>query len=133
VYSAFNLPFAVWLMYSFIRDIPIEVEEAATVDGASRFRMFWSVIMPLVKSGLVVTMLFVFIFAWNEFQFALVLTHFNAETLPRTLIGFVERRTGPDWGLITALSLVMMIPVIITAAILHRHLARGLTFGAVRG
>ena len=133
-YTAFNIPLAVWLMYSFIRDLPPQMMEAAEVDGASRLRIFWRIVLPLTKGGLMVAMLFVFIFAWNEFQFALVLTDFRASTLPKALAGLTfSLITGPDWGIIGALASLMVVPVVVAAALIHKHISRGLTFGAVKG
>ena len=122
-YTAFNIPLAVWLMYSFIRDLPPQMMEAAEVDGASRLRIFWRIVLPLTKGGLMVAMLFVFIFAWNEFQFALVLTDFSASTLPKALAGLTfSLITGPDWGIIGALASLMVVPVVVAAALIHKHI-----------
>lgn len=132
VYATFNLPFAVWLMISSFQEIPIEVEEAALIDGCSAFQVFRKIAFPLVRGGMAVVALFVFIACWNEFLFALVLTEMRAETLPRGLSAFIGL-TGPEWGVMSAISILMMTPILITAFILQKHIVKGFTFGAVKG
>jgi multiple sugar transport system permease protein len=131
-YFLFNLPFAVWLTKGFFEDIPADVEGAALVDGWNRFQAFWRVALPLAVPALIVTGLFCFIFSWNEFLFALVLTRSKAVTLPVIISGMVG---GHEimWGEISALSVLTSLPVTILAMLLQRYLVRGLTFGAMRG
>lgn len=131
-YFLFNLPFAVWLTKGFFEDIPADVEGAALVDGWSRFQAFWRVALPLAVPALIVTGLFCFIFSWNEFLFALVLTRSKAVTLPVIISGMVG---GHEimWGEISALSVLTSLPVTILAMLLQKYLVRGLTFGAMRG
>jgi multiple sugar transport system permease protein len=132
VYSAFNVSLVVWMMESFFREIPIDLEEAAMVDGDSRLTAFRRVILPLAAPGLVATAIFATIVTYNEFLFALVLTDTpNAETMPvgaATLIG----RINVDWGAMAAAGVIGALPIVVFAIIVQRHLVRGLTLGAVK-
>ena len=132
IYGMFNIPFVVWIMKGFFEEIPISLEEAAWVDGVSRMRAFWDIVLPLSTPGLMTNALFCFIFSWNEFMFALILTIRNVLTFPR-FIPFLMKYQEPQWGQIAAMGLVSIIPIIFIAFILQRYLVRGLTYGAVRG
>jgi multiple sugar transport system permease protein len=125
VYSSFNLPIAVWVMRNFLSQIPISIEEAAMVDGASRFQIFFKIVLPLTLPSLTATFLLCFIFAWNEFLFALILTFSDARTVP-ILIASQHFQRGPQWWDISALSTLAIAPVIIIALMLQRYLVRGL-------
>ena len=131
-YVASNLPIVVWLMRDYFRTLPIELEECAAVDGASRYRIFWSIVLPPSVPGLVATLLFVLVFAWNEYLFALFLTTAKAQTLPLTIAAQNATR-GPQWWYMSVLILIMIVPVIGIAIALERYIARGLLVGAVRG
>jgi multiple sugar transport system permease protein len=126
-----TLPFAVWMMRGFFIDVPQELEEAALVDGCSRWGAFWRVALPVVAPGLAVTTLFCFIFSWNEFVFALILTRRAATTLP-VLISGLHSSHGVLWNELSALAAVGLIPVIILALLAQKHLVRGMTMGAVK-
>jgi multiple sugar transport system permease protein len=132
VYTALNLPFVVWMMRSFFKEIPIDLEEAAMVDGASRLRAFWDVVLPLAAPGLAATAIFSVIVTYNEFFFALILTSTPAAaTLPvgtAALIG----KTQTLFGEMAAAGVVATIPLMIFALLVQRHLVRGLTMGAVK-
>jgi multiple sugar transport system permease protein len=132
IYSAFNVSFVVWMMESFFREIPTDLEEAAMVDGDSRFTAFRRIVLPLARPGLVATAIFAVIVTYNEFLFALVLTSTpDAETMPvgaATLIG----RISVDWGGMSAAGVVGALPIVIFALLVQRHLVRGLTMGAVK-
>jgi multiple sugar transport system permease protein len=132
VYSAFNVSFVVWMMESFFREIPVDLEEAAMVDGDSRLAAFRRVVLPLAAPGLVATAIFAVIVTYNEFLFALVLTSTpDAETMPvgaATLIG----RINVDWGAMSAAGVIGALPIVIFALAVQRHLVRGLTMGAVK-
>lgn len=133
VYTAFNLPFVVWMMRGFFREIPREVEEAAMVDGDSRLGALWRVLLPLVAPGLAATAVFCLIISWNEFLFALVLTQTDAAmTLP---VGIAGRVTQYEirWGVMSAAGVVAMIPILVFALAVQRYLVRGLSLGAVKG
>lgn len=130
VYTSMNLPIVIWLLRDYFADIPIEIEESALVDGCSRIGAFARIALPLVLPGLVVAFLFAFVFAWNEFLFALTLT-FNEKTLPVQLAGNVTLR-GPRYWDIAAQGVVVMLPPLIVALLAGRYIIRGLTFGAVK-
>ena len=132
LYSAFNVSFVVWMMESFFREIPVDLEEAAMVDGDSRFTAFRRIVLPLAAPGLVATAIFAVIVTYNEFLFALVLTTTpKAQTMPvgaATLIG----RIDIDWGAMSAAGVIGATPIVIFALLVQRHLVRGLTLGAVK-
>lgn len=130
-YSTMNLPFATWLLRGFFREIPRELDESALVDGCSWFTAFLRVALPLAAPGLVVTAIFVFIFSWNEFLFALILTATNSETLPVAVTGFI-RETGIMWGHMAAAGVVIMMPMVLFSLAVQRYMVRGLTMGAIK-
>jgi multiple sugar transport system permease protein len=131
-YTVFTLPVSVWMMYAYFRQMPRSLEEAALVDGCSRWQSFWRVAVPLAAPGIVAAAVFAFIACWTEFFFALILTSRSAFTLPtvfRAFIGF----QGAQYGESSALSVVSLVPSIALGILVQRHLVRGLTLGAVRG
>jgi N,N'-diacetylchitobiose transport system permease protein len=133
-YLVFVLPFTIWTLRGFVGNVPRELEEAAMVDGATRFRAFWKITFPLVAPGLVATGVFAFIQAWNEFIFALVIMNRpERQTLPVWLQTFNEGAKGTDWGGVMAGSTLMAIPVIVFFLLVQRRVASGLTAGAVKG
>ncbi len=132
-YSAFNLPFVVWMMRGFFIEIPKELEEAAMVDGASRMLAFRRIILPIAKPGLIATAIFTMIMSWNEFMFALILSQTrDAATLP---IGIASRVTQYEiqWGPMSAGGVIAVIPVLVFAFAVQRYLVRGMSFGAIKG
>ncbi len=131
-YVASNLPIVVWLMRDYVNTIPIELEECAAIDGASRYRIFWSIVLPLAVPGLVATFLFVLVFTWNEYLLAVFLASANTQTLP-LVIAAQNATRGPQWWNMSVLILIMIIPVIFIAIILERYITRGLLIGAVKG
>lgn len=131
-YVTSNLPIVIWLMRDYISTIPIELEECAAIDGASRYRIFWSIVLPLAIPGLVATFLFVLVFTWNEYLLALFLSSANSQTLPLVIAGQNATR-GPQWWNMSVLILIMIVPVIVIAIILERYITRGLLIGAVKG
>jgi multiple sugar transport system permease protein len=131
-YLAANLPIVVWLMRDYFQTIPIELEECAAIDGASRYRVFWSIALPLAVPGLVATFLFVLVFAWNEYLLALFLSGAKSQTLPLTVAAQNATR-GPQWWYMSVLILIMIVPVIAIAIALERYIARGLLVGAIKG
>jgi len=131
-YVAANLPIVVWLMRDYFQSVPIELEECAAIDGASRYRIFWAIVLPLSLPGLVATFLFVLVFAWNEYLIALFLTNAKAQTLPLTVAAQNATR-GPQWWYMSVLILIMIVPVIGMAIALERYIARGLLVGAIKG
>jgi multiple sugar transport system permease protein len=133
VYTAFNLPFVVWMMRGFFAEVPRDLEEAALVDGDSRLGALVRVVLPLVSPGLAATAVFCLIVSWNEFLFALVLTQTDAAmTLP---VGIAGRVTQYEikWGVMSAAGVVAMMPILIFALAMQRYLVRGLSLGAVKG
>jgi multiple sugar transport system permease protein len=132
VYTFMTLPLSVWMMYAYFRQLPKSLEEAALVDGLSRWQALWLVAVPLAAPGIAATAVFVFIGVWTEFFFALVLTSRYAFTLPtvfRAFLGF----QGAQYGEACALATTSLVPSIILGMLVQRHLVRGLTLGALRG
>jgi multiple sugar transport system permease protein len=131
-YTVITLPVSVWMMYAYFRQMPRSLEDAALVDGCTRWMAFWRVAVPLAMPGVVAAAVFAFIACWTEFFFALLLTSKHAFTLPtvfRAFIGF----QGSLYGEASALSIVSLVPSIVLGILAQRHLVRGLTLGAVRG
>ena len=131
LYTCFNLSFATWVMKGFIDEIPLEYEEAAMVDGYTRFEAFRKIVIPQAATGIAATMVFCFIFAWNEYVFALIMTTRKAQTAPP----FIPSQLGIgliDWGVIAAGASIFLIPVVVFTFLLRKHLLRGVTFGAIR-
>ena len=125
-------PVSVWMMFAYFRQLPRSMEDAALVDGCTRWGAFRSVAVPLAIPGIVAAMVFAFIACWTEFFFALILTSRNAFTLPtvfRAFLGF----QGSQYGESSALSMVSLLPSIALGILVQKHLVRGLTLGAVRG
>lgn len=133
LYTTFNVSFAVWLMKGFIDEIPKEYEDAALVDGYSRFQTFLKVILPQSVTGIAATAVFCLITAWNEFAFALVLTEVGgrAVTAPPSITS-ATGSSGMDWGKIAAGTFVFLLPVAVFTFLMRNHLLRGVTFGAVK-
>ena len=132
LYGLFPVPFVIWLMRSFFDDIPSEIDEAALVDGASPATTFTKVILPLVRGGLAVTALFIFILNWSDLIIALAITHRIAITIP-VQIGLFEADVGHLYGIMAALGIIAVIPTLAFGLAIQRYLVRGLTFGAIKG
>lgn len=130
VYLTFSLPFAIWLLITYFEELPRELEEAAAVDGASRFTAFWRIVLPQAGGGVAVTAVFSFINAWNEFLYAAVLTGNQTRTATVALFGFISTEEHL-WGAFTASGTIIMVPVIVLALAAQRHIVHGLTLGAV--
>jgi multiple sugar transport system permease protein len=131
-YISFALPFSIWLLIGFFMDVPVEIEEAALIDGCSRIGVLMRVVIPIVAPGLVVAAIFAFLVSWNEFLFALILSGVNAKTLPVVIAGF-STDVGPLYGEMSAAAVMVMLPNIVMTVALQRFLVRGLTLGAVKG
>ena len=131
-YTAVNLPIVVWLTRDFFAGVPLDLEESAEIDGASKLRVFFTIALPLVRSGLVATFMLVLILAWNEYLLALFLSNANAQTMP-VLVSAQNTTRGPQWWYMSVLIVIMIAPVIVIAAFLQKHIARGLLIGAVKG
>lgn len=132
-YTVINLPIVVWLMYDFFRSIPFDLEESAQLDGASRLWIFWDIVLPLSRSGLAATTLLVMILAWNEYLLALFLSTSQAQTMPILVAAMNAGERGILWWTMSAVIIVMIIPVIVLAVVLQRFIAKGLLLGAVKG
>lgn len=132
VYLTFSLPFAIWLMVSYMEDIPREMEEAAFLDKASRFQTLWHVILPQVRGGIAVTVIFVFLNAWNEFLFAVQLGGNTVRPVTVAMYNFVSVEQTL-WAKLSAAALVAMVPMIILGIVAQKQIVKGLTVGAVKG
>lgn len=133
LYTVFVLPFSIWMMYAYFRQMPPELEEAALVDGCSRWQALWRVAWPLAAPGIVSAGAFAFIFSFTEFLFALVLTSREAVTLPVVISGMATSFQGSLYGESSALTMVSLVPAVVLGILVQRHLVRGLTLGAVQG
>ncbi|MEN3185440.1 MAG: carbohydrate ABC transporter permease [Atribacterota bacterium] len=131
LYCIFNLPFAIWLLKGMMDGIPKELDEAALIDGCSLWGLLWHVIIPLAKPGIMVTAILNWIFAWNEYLFAAILTSVRSRTITTGLAEFVTV-IGTNWGEMAAVSVVCLIPAIVFIGIAQKHIIAGLTFGAVK-
>jgi sorbitol/mannitol transport system permease protein len=131
LYTSMNLPIAVWMMRSFFLEVPGELLEAASLDGASLWRSVREVILPLVSPGIAATALICVIFAWNEFFLAVTLTAVRAQTVPVYLVGFITSE-GAFWARLSAAATLAAIPVLLAGWIAQRYLVRGLTLGAIK-
>ncbi len=133
VYTAFDLPFNIWMLTGFFEEIPRELEEAATIDGATAWQMFTRIFIPLTAPGLVASTIFCMLLAWNEFQFALILTYtLKSQTLPIIITGMWNDR-GTLFGQMGAAGMLTIIPVLALGIYVQRFLVQGLTAGAVKG
>ncbi len=132
VYFVTTMPFTIWMLRGFVASVPVELEEAAMVDGCSRFKAFLRVVLPLLGPGLVATSIYGFITAWNEFLYAFVFMERENQTLPVWLSSF-RTAFGTDWGAIMAGSTLFTLPVLVFFLLVHRRMVAGLTAGAVKG
>ena len=132
IYLTFSLPFAIWLMVSYFEDVPYEMEEAALLDRAGRLRALWYVILPQVRGGIAVTTVFVFLNAWNEFLFAVVLGGNRVRPVTVAMFNFISVEQT-QWARLAAGAMLAMAPVILIGLLAQRHIVKGLTVGAVKG
>ena len=132
IYLTFSLPFAIWLSVSYFEDVPLEMEEAALLDRAGRLRTLWYVILPQVRGGLAVTAIFVFLNAWNEFMFAVVLGGNRVRPVTVAMFNFISVEQT-QWSRLAAAAMLAMAPVILIGILAQRHIVKGLTVGAVKG
>jgi multiple sugar transport system permease protein len=133
VYAVANLPIVVWLMRDFFASLPIELEESAQLDGATRFRIFWEVVLPLTRPGLAATTLLTLILNWNEYLFAVFLAYAKVQTMPIMVAAKNAGEKGVLWWEMSAVIVIMIIPVILMAILLTRFISRGVLMGAVKG
>ncbi len=132
-YAVVNLPIVVWLMYDFFVSVPIDLEESAQLDGATRLTTFWEIVLPLSRTGLAATTLLVMILAWNEYLFALFLSTTKAQTMPILVAAMNAGERGILWWSMSVVIIVMIIPVVVMAIVLQRFISRGVLLGAVKG
>lgn len=132
VYLTASLPFAIWLMVSYFEDVPMEMEEAALLDRAGRLRTLWYVILPQVRGGIAVTTVFVFLNAWNEFLFAVVLGGNTVRPVTVAMFNFISVEQT-QWARLAAAAMIAMLPVVLIGLVAQRHIVKGLTVGAVKG
>jgi multiple sugar transport system permease protein len=131
VYVSFNLPFAIWLLRGFFGELPFELEEAALLDGLSRLQIIRRIIVPIALPGLASTAIFTFVFIWNEYLIALLLTSVDSVTVPVTIAKFVQPYTIL-WGDLSAAVVIQLAPTLLVVFLLQRHIVRGMTLGAVK-
>lgn len=131
-YLTFTVPLSIWMMVGFFDDVPIELEEQAMIDGTSRFGAFMRVNLPLVMPGVAATAILSFMYCWNEFLYAVILTGREARTLPVTITSYMTHR-AILWGRVAAAGSIVLVPVLIFSLLAHRYLVRGLSGGAVKG
>jgi len=133
LYAVANMPIVVWLMYDFFRHLPIELEESAQLDGATRLRIFWEIVLPLTRPGLAATSLLILVLSWNEYLFAVFLATVKVQTMPIMVAAKNTGEKGIFWWEMSALIVVMIIPVILMAVLLTRFISKGVLMGAVKG
>ncbi len=131
LYCVFNLPFSIWVLQGMIDGIPVELDEAAMVDGAGTGRILWRIIVPLAAPGLAITAILSWIFSWNEYLFAATLTSVEARTITTGLAEFVTV-TGTNWGEMAAVATLTLLPALVFISFVQRYIVMGLTFGAVK-
>ena len=128
---AMNIPYVVWMMRGFIRDVPLSLEESAWLDGASRIRTFFSIVLPLCKPGIAATAVLSFCFSWNEFMYAMNLTSTGAKTLPLAMMTYMGE-SGNEWQMMATAGIVILLPTIVFTVLTHRNLGSGMSFGSVK-
>jgi multiple sugar transport system permease protein len=132
LYAAVNIPFATWLMTSFVDQIPLALEQSAAVDGATRLQILWHVVVPLILPGMAATTIFVALITWNEFLIPVMLAGNSAKTLPVFIAGFISAR-NLDWGPMAAASALAIVPIAVLTVMAQRWLVSGLSSGAIKG
>jgi multiple sugar transport system permease protein len=132
LYTAFNLPYVIWMMRGYVLDIPQALEEAALVDGYTRWQVLWKVVFPMCRAGLFATAIFTFVFAWNDFIFALVLTRTEVTTYTVQVTHYFGGQSN-FWSKIAAMSVLGTLPIFIIVGFMQRYLVRGISLGAVKG
>ena len=132
LYTAFNLPFSIWMVKSFFDDLDRDIEDAARMDGSSEWGVFRKIAFPQVLAGMAATFVFAIILTWNEFLFALMLTGTETRTVPVAIARTIGGQVGVDWGLLSAIETLFIIPVVVVTFLLQNQLLRGVTFGTIR-
>lgn len=132
-YTIFNIPFAVWMLISFFREFPVEIQEQAMVDGCTELQSLILVVLPIITPGLVVAALFCFVFSWNELMMALTFTRINAATVTVLFAGILQSPTGVWYGEAAGVAVMALIPAFVLTLFFQRYIVRGLTLGGVKG
>lgn len=132
LYTAFNIPYVTWMMRGYIQDIPLELEQSAMVDGLNRWQVLYKVVLPMARGGLFATAVFTFIFAWNDFIFALILTKSDVVTYTVKVTGYFGSQST-FWSKISAMSVLGILPMFIVVATMQKFIVRGVSMGAVKG
>ena len=132
LYTAFSLPYVIWMMRGYIEEVPLELEESALVDGCTRWEVLWKVVFPMVRTGLFATAVFTFVFAWNDFIFSLVLTRTEVTTYTVQVTHYFGGQSN-FWAKIAAMSVLGTVPIFVVVATMQRFLVRGISMGAVKG
>ncbi|MBV9635537.1 MAG: carbohydrate ABC transporter permease [Methylobacteriaceae bacterium] len=132
LYTAFNLPFSIWMVKSFFDDLDRDIEDASRMDGSSEWGVFRKICLPQVYAGLAATFVFALILTWNEFLFALLLTGTETRTVPAAIARTIGGLVGVDWGTLSAIETLFIIPVVVVTFLLQNQLLRGVTFGTIR-
>jgi multiple sugar transport system permease protein len=133
LYATFFVSLGTLLMRTFIDQIPVELDEAALVDGAGRATILWRITVPLATQGMLALAIFVIVFAWNEFLFAFIFTSTRAKTAPLVVAEMLGSFDGVDWGVLFAAATVQLLPVVLLVVLMQKYLVAGLTAGAIRG
>jgi len=132
-YSTFSIPFVVWIMAGYFQSVPVELEEAARIDGASRFQTFWRITLPLAAPGLGAAAIFTLLNAWDEFFFALIFTStYAAKTAPVALAEFIGRHSV-DWGMLVTGGFIASLPPLVFSLVFYRYIVSGLSAGGLKG
>jgi multiple sugar transport system permease protein len=131
VYTAFNIPFAIWMLKSFFDELHRPIEEAARLDGSSDWKILWRICLPQMRAGFAATAIIAFVFTWNDFLFSLMLTSVTTRTVPVAMTRVVGADVGVDWGVFAAIGTIYLMPVLLIAFFLQGQLLRGVTFGTV--
>jgi multiple sugar transport system permease protein len=126
-----TLPMTIWMMIGYFEDIPVELDDAALIDGCNQFQAFWKVALPLTKPGIAATAILSFIFSWNNFLFSLVLSGQHTRPLPVAIFSFISY-TQVDWGGLNAAAFIVTLPIIVLILFVQKHIVSGLTLGAVK-
>jgi multiple sugar transport system permease protein len=132
LYTAFNLPYVIWMMRGYFEDVPVELEESALIDGCTRWQALLRVVLPVARNGIFATAVFTFIFAWNDYIFALVLTRTEVMTFTVQVTGYFGAQSTL-WAKISAMSVLGTLPIFLAVATMQRYLVRGISLGAVKG
>lgn len=129
---AMNIPYVVWMMRGFIKDVPVSLEESAWVDGSGRLKAFFKIVLPMCRSGIAATAVLIMVFTWNEYLYAMMMTSTRAKTLPLTMMTYMGE-AGIEWQMMATAGVVILLPTIVFSVMTHRNLGSGLSFGAVKG